>query len=74
MQSALNIQSSSLDMSYSATARHPHCMLELSHAETTTLPYIFKQPQLEQFHNIMAKHNFHITHISLLRICTNNIK
>jgi hypothetical protein len=29
-------------------------MPELFHAETTTLPYIFKQPQLEQFHNLMA--------------------
>jgi hypothetical protein len=29
-------------------------MPELCHAETSTLPYIFKQPELEQFHNIMA--------------------
>jgi hypothetical protein len=37
MQSALDIQSMFLDMSWSTTARHlPHSMLELRHVETTT--------------------------------------
>jgi hypothetical protein len=32
-------------MSRSTTARHLHCIPELCHAETTTLPHIIKQSQ-----------------------------
>jgi hypothetical protein len=40
MQSALDIQSTFLDMSRSVTARHlPHTAMDISHAEITTLPH-----------------------------------